>query len=219
VWIVADVHEKRSGVPRLLLEAGADLRIESLPAGDYAVGGGALVERKTVRGMHAAIVGGTFWPQLGRLRRAAHAPYLLIEGADLDEGPLTPPAIRGASLAVSDLGVAVIRSTGATDSALWLKLLAERRQRPERRNRPAYAQRPKRQAGTSSAEAALASVPGISTVLARALLSEFGSLEAVVTAREDDWRKVHGIGCQKAAALAATVRAPQPTSHSPRSGE
>jgi DNA excision repair protein ERCC-4 len=217
--ILADVHERSSGVPRLLSKAGVTLEVKSLRPGDYVVGGCAIVERKTARGMHAAIIDGTFWPQLGRLRHAARMPYLLIEGSDLDDGPLAAAAIRGACLAVTDLGIAVIRSSGAHDSALWLQRLAERRQHPRSRNRPAYAQRPKSEAGPPAAEAALACVPGISTVLARALLSRFGSLAAVVSADPVQWQQVSGIGPMKATTLTATLRMPHPTSDSPHRGE
>ena len=82
--IVADVHERGGAVPRLLSEAGVSVEIKSLSHGDYAIGGGPIVERKTVGGLHAAIINASFWPQLGRLRLAARMPYLPVEGIDLD---------------------------------------------------------------------------------------------------------------------------------------
>jgi DNA excision repair protein ERCC-4 len=206
--VVADIHERQSGVPHLLKERGASVRVEGLRAGDYHLPSGAIVERKTVRGMHLGIVGGTLWPQLGRLRNAARLPYLLIEGCDLDNGPLSPAAVRGACLALSDLGITVLRSADPSDSALWLYGLAKRRQHAPTRQRPAYAQRPKAEPGIHTAEAMLASVPGISTVSARALLSRFGSVAAVLAAEPDDWEAVAGIGPQKAKFLAETLRSP-----------
>jgi ERCC4-type nuclease len=158
--------------------------------------------------MHAGIVAGTFWPQLGRLRRNARLPYLLIEGEDLDNGPLSRDAIRGACLAIGDLGVPVLRSIHHSDSAVWLYRLALRRQHSPRRQRPAYAQRPKAEAGLHAAEAMLASIPGISTVSARAMLRRFGSAAAVFNAAPEDWKAVPGIGARKAQALAETLRAP-----------
>ena len=53
---------------------------------DY-VAGAALVERKSVRDLHLAIINGRFWPQIGRLSRTTMRPYLLVEGADLDAAP------------------------------------------------------------------------------------------------------------------------------------
>jgi DNA excision repair protein ERCC-4 len=217
--VIADTHERPSGVPRLLRELGIAVETRRLWAGDYELGECAIVERKTVRGLHAAVIQGKFWPLLGRVREAARFPYLLVEGRDLDDGPLTPAAIRGVCVALMDLGVDVIRSTGPRDSALWLHRLAQRRGEVRYRNHPAYAQRPKREAGTPAAEAALASVPGISRVYAQALLDRFGTLAAVVTAGPSEWQQVTGIGPARASALTATFRTPYTTSRSRRSRE
>jgi DNA excision repair protein ERCC-4 len=206
VLVVADIHERRSGLPQLLGERGATVRVEGLGVGDYHLPGGAIVERKTVRGMHLGIVGGTFWPQLGRLRKVARLTYLLIEGCDLDNGPLSPAAVRGACLALDDLGITVLRSADPADSALWLYRLAKRREYAPTRQRQAYAQRPKAETGSPAAEAMLAAVPGISTVSARALLNRFGSVAAVLGAEPNDWEAVAGIGPQRAKSLAETLR-------------
>jgi ERCC4-type nuclease len=219
VNVIADIYERASGVPRLLGELGVAVEIRSLLVGDYVVGERAVVERKTVRGLHAAVIQGKFWPQLGCLREGARFAYLLVEGRDLDNGPLTDVAIRGICVAVMDLGVGILRSTNAKDSALWLHRLAERRARVRYRNRPAYAQRPKRGHGTPAAEAALASVPGISRVSAQALLDHFGTLAAVVRAEPSEWQQVSGIGPVRADALATTLRTPYTASRSRQSRE
>jgi DNA excision repair protein ERCC-4 len=217
--IVADLRETASGVPSQLERLGFDVELTRLRVGDYAIGGGALVERKTTRGFHLDLLDGRFWRQLGQLRRAARMPYLLIEGADLDNGPLSRAGIRGACLAASDLGVAVIRSIDATDSALWLRILTARRRSPAPRSRPPYAGRPKTAGGVQSAEAALSAVPTISTVTARALLQEFGSLAALVAADPREWERVPGVGPHRAKALLATIRAPATTNRSRRRRE
>jgi ERCC4-type nuclease len=54
----------------------------------------------------------------------------------------------------------------------------------------------------------LASVPGISTVSARALLTRFGNVAAVLAADPNDWEAIAGIGPQKAKSLAETLRSP-----------
>ncbi len=216
---MVDSREPRDAVPRRLRELGVETEFELLPAGDYVVGKEALVERKTVRGLHAAIVDATFWPQIGRLRQAARFCYLLVEGPNLDDGPLTQAAVRGICIALIDLGVAVVRSSSAHDSALWLHRLAERRTTARYRDRAPYAQRPKRAAGFPAAEAALAAIPGISTYHARALLSHFGSLAEVVRATPSEWQHVTGIGPKRARALDTTLRASFTSSRSQRSCE
>jgi DNA excision repair protein ERCC-4/Fanconi anemia group M protein len=178
-----------------------------LNAGDYEVAIGALVERKTVRGLHASVIAGTFWPQIGRLRESGHFCYLLLEGHDLYDGPVGDTAVRGICIALMDLGVHVLRSVDAMDSARWLDRLAERRTNARYRSRAPHAQRPKRRAGVSAAEAALSCVPGISSHHARVLLTRFGTLAATAQASREQWLEVSGIGVTRANALETTFRA------------
>ena len=121
----------------------------------------------------------------------------------------TPPCSRAASgpvcLAVIDQGIALLRSGYQRDSALWIHRLAVRCQELEpAAARPAYAQRPRPKPGEETAEALLASVPGISTTSARALLERFGSVAAVVAADPAEWLTVPGIGLARARALEET---------------
>jgi DNA excision repair protein ERCC-4 len=207
VKILVDVHERQSGIAETLIELGAEVEFVSLPAGDYAVGTETLVERKRVLDLHAAVLKGRLWPQLGKLRAACAFPYLLVEGTDLDRGPLHHNAVRGACLAVIDQGIAFLRSGYQRDSALWIHRLAVRCQEVEpAAERPAYAQRPRPRPGQEAAEALLSAVPGISTSCARALLAHFGSVAGVVAASPTEWLEVPGIGPERVRALEETLR-------------
>lgn len=199
--IVADVGEQWSGVPEALESGGVRVSLRRLRAGDYELGNGVCVERKTISDLHHSLERGRLWRQIGLIRRSTRLPYLLIEGGDLDRGPLEPSAIRGACLAVIGQGVAVLMSRDSIDSALWLRLLAERTSgiRPSR-DRPVYAQKLKPPAALVS-EAMLAAVPGISVVRARSLLRRFGSVSGVVRAGHEAWMTVPGIGPAGAEAL------------------
>jgi ERCC4-type nuclease len=207
VAIVVDVHERASGIADALASLGADVTFGSLPAGDYVVGAGTLVERKSVADLHGAILKGRLWPQMGKLRSESQFSYLAVEGRDLDRGPLHPNAIRGACLAVIDQGIALLRTSDQADTARWLHRLAVRRQRTEEPpDRPAYVQRPKAPAGHEAAEAALAAIPGVSTISARALLARFGSLAAVLAATPDELLSVPGIGPERVRAIQEVLR-------------
>ena len=76
---------------------------------------------------------GRLWLQLGKLRAACAFPYLLVEGTDIDRGPLHHNAVRGVCLAVIDQGIALLRSGYQRDSALWIHRLAVRCQQLERK--------------------------------------------------------------------------------------
>ena len=198
--VIVDVYERESRLRRALEELGIELETRRLPIGDD-VAGHALVERKSVRDLHLAIIAGRFWPQVGRLRRAPAVPYLLVEGEDIDAGPLRPASVRGALLAVGELGIHVVRAASPKDSALWLQILGLRRRR-RARSTPRYAQRPPID---DADEAMLAAVPGISTMSARALLDRFGTVADVVTAGPENWLSVPGIGPKRAAALTEAI--------------
>ena len=208
IRVLADLYERASGIPAVLAAGGLDVRIVRLAAGDYAVGAGALVERKSVPDLHGSILNGRFWPQLGRLRSESTRPYLLVEGPDIDEGPLHPNAIRGACVAALELGIGLLRTSDPVDSARWLHRLAARRQRAGvDRDRPGYAQRPKAAPGAAAAEAMLAAVPGISSASARVLLRRFGTVRSVLDATSEEIRAVPGIGPERARALEETLSA------------
>jgi Fanconi anemia group M protein len=206
VRIVVDVHETKSGIAEMLAELGASVERAALPAGDYAVGADTLIERKRVLDLHGAVLKGRLWPQLAKLRAASAFPYLLVEGTNVDRGPLHPNAVRGICLAVIDQGIALLQSDHQRDSARWIHRLAVRCQRTEAPpERPLYTQRQKVEPGRATAEALLAAVPGISATSARALLVHFGSVAAVIAADRDEWLAVPGIGPERVRALEQTL--------------
>jgi ERCC4-type nuclease len=199
--VVVDVFERGSGIPAVLHGLGADVTVEPLAAGDYRIRGGILVERKTVADLHGSLGRGRLWAQVGKIRDEAVSPFLLVEGADLDDGPRHPNAIRGALLAIVDMGIASLRSRDPADSALWLHRLATRQ---ARKARPGG-----RPAGGSRIEApgveVLTAVPGISTQTARALIARFGTISGLLAAGPEHWAEVDGIGAIRAHALATAL--------------
>ena len=202
--ITADVHERQSGVPGRLRALGASVSVVSLVRGDYIVGPGTVVERKTIRDLHDSIVAGRLWHQMRRLSTDGR-PYLLIEGRSPFIGLVAPNAVRGICLALADLGVTIIRSEGAKDSAEWLMQLAHRRRTGAVRVRPPYAQRP-RSPFVTPAEAALSAAPGISTKTARTLLAHYGSIAALSKATEEELTTLPNIGKQRSAAIVALIQ-------------
>jgi DNA excision repair protein ERCC-4 len=199
VWVVLDVHEGER--PRALLEEhGALVKTRRLGAGDYLLGAGVVVERKTVLDLHATLVSGRLWRQIGLIRTYPR-PFLLVEGTRLDDGPVSPDAIRGALVAVMEQRVGVLRTDDLPDSMRWLYRLAHRGQGNRRRDRPFYAQRPQSRSIAEAAEALLAAAPGISVTTARALLARFGTVRAVLGARPEEWREVPGVGSVRADCL------------------
>jgi DNA excision repair protein ERCC-4 len=201
--ITADVHERASRVPELLKNLGVTVELRSLTRGDYRIGDQTLVERKTVDDLHSSIVRGRFWAQIPKIR-TARWPYLFVEGRTVFSGPIQANSIRGICLAVTDLGVTIIRTDDAYDSAKWLIRIASRRLDGVTRNRPIYSHRPKSTAAPP-AEAALACAQGVSVETARTILGRFGSLQRVGEASIDDLRALPGVGVKRATAIVALI--------------
>jgi ERCC4-type nuclease len=199
VRVVVDVYEREGRVREGLRQLGVDTVVRRLAVADYEAGG-ALVERKSVRDLHDSIISGRFWLQVRRLRRVASRPYVLVEGTDLDAGPLRPESVRGALIALAELAIPLIRTSDPADSALWLNLLAAR---PSRKHHKTLSvPRPR----ANPAEEMLAAVPGMSIALARAMLNQFGTVSNIAIADPESWLSVPGIGPVRAQSLAKAFR-------------
>jgi len=196
--ISVDVRERRSGLPARPAELGLDVETVTLAVGDYAIGD-RVIERKTITDLHRSLAHGLLWSQVGALRRDRRRAYLLVEGRDLDAGPLPVRAVRGALLKVVDNGVSLLRTTSPLDSAVWMDVLA-RQEGARRRGRP-EARRLRQRRLVVSPVGVVASIPGIGLETATLLIATFGSIRAVAAASEDELQTVSGIGPEKAKAL------------------
>jgi ERCC4-type nuclease len=202
--VVADHREARSGVPAAL--ANLDVRVvtATLHVGDYLIGEHTRIERQTIRDLHASVVTRRLWSQLNRLRMVAKYPIVLVEGRDLDAGPLSPSGIRGVLIAMSDRGIPVIRATDPYDSAMWLRSLARARDQGRRIHVAAPYRRPTGVRDPPAVEV-LRSIPRLSLRNARDLVASFGSVQTVANASLSELQRVPGIGELRAAAIHDTL--------------
>jgi DNA excision repair protein ERCC-4 len=184
---------------------GFDVRIEHLAVGDYCLGRGVVVERKTYADFAVSLADGRLFLQAARLAKCPHRPVILLEGPRPARMPeIHPHALKGAmaSLAVMwRLPVLVARDP--EDSLTILRFLAGQL-RSSAGGLKRYDRKPKRLA--SRRLYMLQGLPGVGPALANRLLVEFGSVERVVTADEEELRHVRGVGRQKAARIRDLVR-------------
>jgi ERCC4-type nuclease len=194
VTILVDHGERPSGVPAHLRCLGIDVRYASLAAGDYLTGTSTAVERKTVADLHRAIATGRLWRQIGALRSAFAARYLLVEGTTVYHGAIHQAGVRGALLAVVEGDVRLVWTRGPRDTAEWLHAIAVRGARglaqPRPRSRP-----------VRTPASLLASIPGVSQVAATELIRRFGSVAGVAQADDKDLLAVRGLGPSRVATI------------------
>ena len=195
--IPADYREKSCGVAEELATLGVSIEFRALEVGDYLVGAGVGAERKTVRDLHRSIGDRRLWRQVASLRTDLIRSYLVVEGNDLDVGSISRPGIRSALLAVSNLGVVVVRSRTPADTALWLSRMAIRHQR----TKPTPVSRSIPHGRPPTPTNVLASLPSMSVEIAERLLEHFGSIAAIGSATSDDLQGVAGVGPRRAEVL------------------
>ncbi|MFC5368274.1 DEAD/DEAH box helicase [Salinirubrum litoreum] len=198
VELVIDQRELDSTIARdLSTRENLTTRLETLAVGDYVCSDRVAVERKSVSDFLDTLTGGdrSLFEQIGDLSRAYARPILLLEGEGLyEERNVHPNAIRGAlsSLAV-DFGVSVLRTTDEADTADMLEVLARREQETSDRSVQVHGEKSSKTLAEQQ-EYVVSAIADIGPVTARALLEEFGTVEAVMTAREDDLLEVSGVG-------------------------
>ncbi|WP_332897497.1 DEAD/DEAH box helicase [Haladaptatus sp. CMSO5] len=198
IEIVADQRELDSTIARDLSKRdGVKIRLETLEVGDYVLSDRVVVERKSVSDFLDTLTGGdrSMFEQVGDAARYYGRPVVIIEGENLyGERNVHPNAIRGAlaSLAI-DFGASVLRTEDQKDTADLLQVIASREQKTDQREVSVHGKKTKKTL-TEQQEYVVASIADIGPVTARALLSAFGTVEAVMEATEEELMEVKGVG-------------------------
>ncbi|UIP00126.1 DEAD/DEAH box helicase [Halobaculum sp. CBA1158] len=196
--VVIDQRELESTIARdLSTREGITTRLETLEVGDYVLSDRVAVERKSVADFLDTLVGGdrSMFEQIRDTARAYARPVVIIEGEDLyGERNVHPNAVRGAlsSLAI-DFDASVLRTEDEADTADLLEVIARREQETNDREVSAHGEKGAKTLAEQQ-EYVVSSIADIGPVTSRALLEHFGTVEAVMTAREEDLLEVSGVG-------------------------
>ena len=133
--------------------------------------------------------------QVGDAVRNYARPVVIVEGENLyGKRNVHPNAIRGAlaSLAV-DFGASVLFTEDEQGTANLLDVIARREQEESDREVRVHGEKSNKTLDEQQ-EYVVSSVAEVGPVTARALLESFGSVEAVMTAGEQELQEVEGVG-------------------------
>ncbi|MDZ5811452.1 DEAD/DEAH box helicase [Halorubrum sp. AD140] len=198
VEIVVDQRELDSSIAKdLSTRDGLVTRLETLAVGDYVLSDRVAVERKSAADFVDSMLDAdrSMFEQVGELSRAYARPVMVVEGTNLyGQRDIDPNAIRGAlaSLAV-DFDVSVLRTESETDTTELLATIAKREQETRDREVSVHGEKTTKTRAEQQ-EYVVSSIADIGPVTARTLLEHFGTVEAVMTAPEDDLLAVEGVG-------------------------
>ncbi|MCI0698849.1 helix-hairpin-helix domain-containing protein [candidate division KSB1 bacterium] len=196
--IIADQRERASGIPRALSEKGLEVRMQRLEVGDYLLTPKIAVERKTTADFIQSIFDKRLFAQVGALRMSFPCPILLIEKCDTPSREIHPSAVRGAMLYVALLNrIPIIHTENAADTVETLFAMAQLVHRETAQEFSLHSKR-RSLSPQKTQRYILETIPGIGPHLAKALLQQFGNLQAVFNAAPDDLMEVPGIGRSRA---------------------
>ena len=192
--IVVDSRELSSTVPRELLEFGIVSKPKMLDIGDYLVSDRVCVERKTAEDFVGSMIDGRLMDQMKNLNTYAR-PCLIIEGEGLySKRGVHPNAIRGALASiVLDFKVPTIFTRDERDTAAIIAAMIKREFLDERREIQIRSDK-RLSTPSEQQESIVAGLPNVNIVLARRLLSEFGTVQKIFNATQKELEKVQGIG-------------------------
>ncbi len=198
VEVVIDQRELDSSIAKSLSTHDELVtRLETLAVGDYVLSDRVAVERKSAADFVDSMLDAdrSMFEQVGELSRAYARPVLIVEGTNLyGQRDIDPNAIRGAlaSLAV-DFGISVLRTESETDTTELLATIARREQETRDREVSVHGEKTTKTRAEQQ-EYVVSSIADIGPITARGLLEHFGTVEAVMTAREEDLLEVDGVG-------------------------
>jgi Fanconi anemia group M protein len=202
--VVADRREARSGVLEELEALGAFVERQTLPVADYVISNRVAVERKTDSDFIASMTERDLLVQIQELATNYERPLVVVEGADLyTRREVHQNAIRGMLAAIAvDLGVPILCSRDATETAMLLFAIAAREQTGKKRT-PAVRGKKILKTLREQQEYVISAVPSVGPVTAGALLDHFGSPETIFRAPTEELTKVRGVGPQTARVIRA----------------
>ncbi len=195
--VYVDHREIRSGVSRILENAGINVIMQTLEVGDYVPSDRVCIERKTTADFLDSLISGRrdLFRQIADLARTSERPVLIIEGGDIyDLRQIHPNAVRGAIASIAiDFSVPVIMSRDEEDTAAMIAAIAKREQQDHGREVAMHGKRsammlPEQQ------EYIVSAISNIGPVVAKNLLKHFGSVEAVMQASREELKGVELVG-------------------------
>jgi ERCC4-type nuclease len=193
IEIHTDSREKASGIIGMLQKRENVTIVDShLPVGDYSVGGGIVIERKSANDFLNSMRDDRFHEQA--LNMVLHAPrpvYLLEGDIYATRSEFSVESLSGAVAWLHAQGISIVPSSSPRASAETIFFMAKNAQ-VDMRNVPLRSKKPK--VTELNVKLVLESFPGIGAGGSEKLISHFGSIRSLVMATPEQIAEVPRIG-------------------------
>ena len=195
--VIAIDNREDSLFARLLASHGAETQISQLPVGDFICSDRTVVERKSRTDFESSVIDGRLFDQLARLSSSYSRVILIVEGTE-SSGMLQKPALLGAYSAVlTDYGAGIFFTRGPESTAELIYAIAKHEQLMEKRPLRITG-KPKGKTLARNQLAIVEMLPLVGPKMARTLLENFGTIENLVNATEEELLEIEKLGKKKA---------------------
>jgi ERCC4-type nuclease len=196
VTIIADYREDPD-ILMYLKEFDAEVKVETLPVGDFLSSSETVIERKTRNDFENSIMDGRLFKQLENMKLNYKNAIVIVEGPRGEER-IRKEALLGAYASViTDYNATLFFTQNKFRTAELIFAIAKHEQMAEKRPLRLFA---KRKALTLEEQQImiLESLPLIGRKKAEALLEHFGSIKKIANASLNQLCEVEGIGEKRA---------------------
>jgi Fanconi anemia group M protein len=186
--IFVDYREEK--IANLLEKMGCKIIRMNLPIGDFIVNDVG-IERKSFEDFISSIIDGRIFEQANSLSSAFKKPIIIVEGFGVVKRIHENSFYAALAYLISQSNVTILRTKNEEETAKMVFWLAKKEFEDKKIG---YKIKEKKINVKNFQERILASFPGISTVLSKRILQNFGSLQKFFNASEKELMKVDGIG-------------------------
>jgi len=188
----------------LLESFGAEIQIAQLPVGDFICSDRTVIERKSRIDFESSVIDGRLFDQLTRLSSSYSRVILIVEGTE-SLGTLQKSSLLGAySSVLTDYGAGIFFTRNADSTAELIYAIAKHEQLMEKRPLRITG-KPKGKTLFQNQIAIVEMLPLVGPKMARTLLENFGTIENLVNASEEDLLQIEGLGKKKAHLIKKTL--------------
>lgn len=190
IVILADYRERE--VINHLKKLDAVVNEINLEVGDFILSDNVAVEKKTHSDFISSIIDGRVFEQAKLMKENFGKPIIIIEGSS--DRQINENALKAAIASlVVDYNASLLNTKNPMDTAKTIYWIAKKEQE-ENKYPISFKVGKKPKEIEELREKIVCSLPGISTVMSKRLLENFGTVEKIFTASEKELRKVKGIG-------------------------
>jgi Fanconi anemia group M protein len=192
IFVIADDREKNSNVSFYLKEFGAVVSFKRIEIGDYIISENVCIERKSSSDFVSSIIDGRIFNQAEEMKRNFDKAVIIVEGRNND-GRITENAYKGAIASlIMNYDAVVVNVENEKETARMIYFLAKKEQEEFERS-VAIKGKKKPKDIKEMQQFFLSSLPGVSSVIAKRMLQNFGSVKDIVNAGEKEIESIKGL--------------------------